>query len=144
MVKKVIYTGERHSEEYGYLDTSQLIIGKEYEVTISKDRGYRIDYILKGIKGTFPSDLFEEVKSKPNIYMAFAYEPPKLGKEYRCYKLGFDGGRPTQTFIQTSKVRYIEYISNNIYQVNTENSIYLVNVNKWQIKNVLDISRAFL
>lgn len=62
MAKKVRYNGGTESY-YGCSDPTNLVVGKEYEVVLSKDRGWQTDYILKGIDGEFNSVWFDEVSS---------------------------------------------------------------------------------
>ncbi len=66
--------------------------------------------------------------SNGNVYMATAKEVPQIGKRYYCYKLNSVDGRPKSAACYTSAVKAIECIGNNMYKVNTCNSIYLVNV----------------
>ena len=52
MAKKVRYNGGTESY-YGCSDPTNLVVGKEYEVILSKDRGWQTDYTLKGVDGEF-------------------------------------------------------------------------------------------
>lgn len=127
MAKKVRYNGDTRS----YYDCSSptvLIVGKEYEVILSRDRGLQTDYRLKGIDGEFNSVWFDEVSSEDKIYMAIAHEVPQIGKRYSCYKIEFINGQPKFIRWSTSTVKAISYIGNNIYQVTTCYSVYIVNV----------------
>ena len=88
MAKKVRYNGGTLSY-YGCSDPTNLVVGKEYEVVLSKDRGWQTDYTLKGIYGEFNSVWFDEVSSDDKVYMAIAHEVPVIGEKYSCYKMEF-------------------------------------------------------
>lgn len=127
MAKKVRYNGGTLSY-YGCSDPTNLVVGKEYEVVLSKDRGWQTDYTLKGVDGEFNSVWFDEVSSDDKVYMAIAHEVPMIAKRYSCYKLEFIGGQPKLIAWSTSTVKGINYMGNNIYQITTRNSVYIVNV----------------
>ena len=123
MAKKVRYNGGTESY-YGCSEPTDLVVGKEYEVVSSKDRGWQTDYTLNGVEGEFNSAWFDEVQ----VYMAIAREAPVIGKRYFCYKMEFGNGQPKCSAKTTSTVKEINYMGNNIYQVITRNSVYIVNV----------------
>lgn len=127
MAKKVRYNGGTLSY-YACSDPTNLVIGKEYEVVISKDRVWQTDYTLKGVNGEFNSVWFDEVFSNDKVYMAIANEVPVIGKRYSCYKIEFINGQPKLVDWSTSTVQGINHMGNNIYQVTTRNSVYIVNV----------------
>ena len=128
MAKKVRYNGGTLSY-YSCSDPTNLVKGKEYEVLGSKDRGWQTDYVLKGIDGEFNSVWFDTVSSDDDkVYMAIAHEAPKINERYTCYKLNFINGQPKLVGWSTSPVKAINYMGNNIYQVATCNSLYIVNV----------------
>lgn len=126
MAKKVRYNGGTQSY-YGCSDPTNLVVGKEYEVVRSRDRGFQTDYTLKGIVGEFNSVWFEEV-SCDNVYMAIGYEIPVIGERYSCAKIVIIDGETNLISWSTSIVKEINYMGNNIYQVTTRNSVYIVNV----------------
>lgn len=129
MAKKVRYNGGTLSY-YGCSDPTKLVMGKEYEVVLARDRGWQTDFTLKGVDGEYNSLWFDEVSSSnDNVYMAIAHEIPEIGKRYSCFKMEFINGLPNFIGWSTSIVEKIDYIGNNIYQVTTCNSVYLVNVN---------------
>lgn len=127
MAKKVRYNGSIESY-YGCSDPKELVLGKEYEVIFSRDRGWHTNYILKGIKGEFDSQWFEESSSDDNVYMAIAHQIPVIGERYPCSKMEIINGKPKLIDCRTSTIKKINYIGNNIYRVTSLNSVYIVNV----------------
>ena len=127
MAIKVRYNGGTQSY-YGCSDPTNLVVDKEYEVVLSRDRGWQTDYTLKGVDGEFNSAWFDEVSSNNNVYMAIAHEVPVIGERFSCYKIEFINGQPKLIAWSTSNVKGINNIGNNIYQVTTRNSVYIVNV----------------
>ena len=127
MAKKVRYNGGTESY-YGCSDPTDLVVGKEYEVVLSKDRGWQTDYTLKDVDGEFNSVWFDEISSDDKVYIAIAHEVPVIGKKYSCYKIEFINSKPTLIAYTTNTVKSINHMGNNIYQVTTHNSVYIVNV----------------
>ena len=127
MAKKVRYNGGKESY-YGCSDPSTLVVGKEYEVVLARDRGWQTDYTLKGVSGEFNSVWFDDISSDDKGYMAIAHNGPVIGESYSCYKMEFINGNPKLVSWSTSTVKAINYMGNNIYQVTTRNSTYIVNV----------------
>ena len=127
MAKKVRYNGGTQSY-YGCSKPTNLVKGKEYEVVLSRDRGWQTDYTLKGVEGEFNSGWFNEVSSDNKIYLAIAHDVPVIGERYSCYKMEFINGQPKFFGWSTSAVEEINYMGNNIYEVTTCNSVYIVNV----------------
>ena len=127
MAKKVRYNGGTQSY-YACSDPTNLVVGQEYDVVLSRDRGCQTDYTLKGVDGEFNSTWFDKVFSDDKVYMAIAHEVPSIGERYSCYKMEFINGQPKLVSWSTSIVKGINYMGNNIYQITTRNSIYIVNV----------------
>lgn len=127
MAKKVRYNGGTQSY-YSCSDPTKLVVGKEYEVILSRDRGYQTDYTLKGVDGEYNSVWFDEVCSNDKVYMAIAHEVPVIGKRYHCNKIEVSNGQSKSIGWYTSTVKEIRYMGNNIYHVTTRNSVYIVNV----------------
>ena len=127
MAKKVLYNGGTQSY-YDCSDPSNLVVGKEYEVVLSRDRGWQTDYKLKGIEGEFNSVWFDEVSSAENVYMAISHQVPEIDKKYPCHKVIFINGQPKLKSCSTSTIKAIKYMGNNIYHITTCNSVYIVNV----------------
>lgn len=127
MAKIVRYNGGKESY-YGCSDPAKLVVGKEYEVVLSRDLGWQTNYTLKGVNGEFNSVWFDEVPSDDKVYMAIAHKVPVIGESYSCYKIEFRNGQPKLISWSTSTVKGINYMGNNIYQVTTRNSVYIVNV----------------
>lgn len=128
MAKKVRYNGNTESY-YDCSDPSNLVVGQEYEVVLSTDRTWQTDYTLKGVDGKYNSVWFDEVTPDDNVYMALSDEIPKIGERYHCYKLEFINGKPQLIGRNTGSVKEIKHMGNNIYQVTTKNSLYIVKVN---------------
>lgn len=128
MSKKVIYNGGTQSY-YSCSDPTNLVVGNEYEVILSRDRGWQTDYTLKDVDGEFNSVWFDDItSSEEKVYMALSHEVPMLGKPCSCYKVEFINGQPKLIGCSTSTVKEIRYLGNNIYEVYTQNSTYIVNV----------------
>ena len=127
MSKIVRYNGGTQCY-YDCSEPANLIVGKEYEVVLSRDRGSQTDYTLKGVKGEFNSVWFDEVFSNDNVYMAIAHKIPKVGERYHLYKMNIINNRLCWLSWNTSIVEGIHYLGNNIYEVTTYNSMYIVNV----------------
>lgn len=126
MAHKVRYNG---CADDGYFIPKDLVKGREYEVVRANDRGWQTDYTLKGIQGEFNSMWFTEVTPKDKIYMALAMEMPEIGEQYVCDKIELVNGHTQLIPTYTSVVKEIEYMGNNIYQVTTCNSVYIVKLN---------------
>ena len=75
MTKQVRYNGGTESY-YGCSDPINLVVGEEYEVVFSRERGWQTDYTLKGVDGEFNSVWFDEVSSDDKVYMAISQEVP--------------------------------------------------------------------
>lgn len=127
MTHKVRYNGKTRSY-YDCSSPDNLVVGKEYEVVSSRDRGWQTDYTLKGVAGEFNSVWFDDVSSEENIYMVVASEVPVIGKRYSCHKIEVINGRIKLSGWSTSPVKEINQMGNNIYRVTTHNSVYIVNV----------------
>ena len=115
MAKKVSYNGGSY---YSCYDPTNLVVGKEYEVVVLKDRSWQTDYILKGINGEFNSVWFDEVSSDDKVYMAIAHKVPVICKSFSCYKIEFINGQPKLVGWSTSTVKGINFMGNNILQSN--------------------------
>lgn len=126
MTKRVRYNGGTDSY-YGCSKPTKLIIGKEYEVIYSRDRGWQTDYTLKGIEGEFNSVWFTEVSST-KVYMAIAMDLPIINQRFSCYKIDLSGELPKLIPWFTSRVKSIDYLGGNICQVTTRNSVYIVQI----------------
>ncbi len=130
MAKIVCYNG---GTESFYICTrpTDLVRGKKYEVVSEDDLGWQTDYTLKGVKGHFNSCWFDEVSdevSSRKTFMAIAHTVPMVGKRCDCYKIEFVNGQPELIGLLTSTVKEIMDMGNNIYQVTTCNSVYIVQV----------------
>ena len=127
MAKKVRYNGGKESY-YRCSYPSKLVVGKEYEVVLARDRGWQTDYTLKGVSGEFNSAWFDDISFDDKVYMGISHTVPVIGECYSCYKMEFVNGNPKLVSCSTSTVKAINYMGNNIYQVTTRNSTYIVNV----------------
>ncbi len=127
MAKRVRYNGGTGSY-YGCSSPKNLVEGKEYDVVLTRDRGWQTDYTLDGVEGEFNSAWFDEISSNEKTYMAFGSDLPVVGERYCCHRMELTNGRPRFGECCTSTVKSISYIGNSIYQVTTENSVYIVKV----------------
>lgn len=120
MAKIVRYNGGTMSY-YSCTNPTHLAVGKKYEVTSENDRGFQTDYTLKGVNGYFNSVWFDDV-----TFIVFSHNIPVVGERFKCVKLEFVNGQPKLTSWNTSVVIEVSDRGNNIYEVNTDNSIYIV------------------
>ncbi len=127
MAKKVRYNGGTESY-YGCSNPANLVVGQEYEVISARERAWQTDYKLKGVDGEYNSVWFDTVVSEPQVYIAVAHEPPVVDQPYSCWRIAMIDGRPKLLDCNTSNVRNITYMGNNVYEVKTRNSLYIVNV----------------
>lgn len=126
MSKKVRYNGGTESY-YGCSDPRILVVGKEYEVVSANDRCWQTDYTLKGVKGEFNSVWFDDVYP---YHIAIACETPVIGENYHCTKIEFINGQPKTINLNTSPVKQINYLGNNVYEITTCSSVYIVKLNE--------------
>ena len=129
MAKKVVrYNGDTMSF-YPCSNPNNLVVGKEYEVVLARDKGCQTNYTLKGVDGEFNSIWFDDVFSdEKKIYLGYGTEIPKIGERYICTRMEFVSGVLHLVECSTSKVQKMDYLGNNVYQVTTLNSIYIVAV----------------
>ena len=127
MTKKVRYNGGTESY-YGCSDPEKLIVGKEYNVISEKDRGGQTDYTLEGIEGTFNSVWFDVVNFGNKVYIAIADKTPIINEKYECSKIEFLDDSPKLIECSTSIVKEVNPLGNNVFQVTTSNSVYIVKV----------------
>ncbi len=129
MSKKIVrYTGAV-STHYPCSSPTLLIAGQEYEVLNEDDRIWQTDYTLKGINGHFNSSWFEDVK-KDITHIAISNLVPTIGHRYMCSILEFVGGMWKTREIKTSTVMDVHKIGDNLYEVTTVHSVYLVQIGK--------------
>ena len=131
MAKKVVrYNGESMMGSYPCSNPSNLVVGKEYEVVLARDKGYQTNYTLKGVDGEYNSVWFDDVfNDEKKIYLGFSKALPQIGERYNCTRLEFVLGSLRLVAWSTSKVQEIEYLGGNVYRVTTLNNIYIVTVN---------------
>lgn len=129
MAKIVRYNGENRSY-YSCSSPDKLIIGATYEVTKSIVKNSQTDYVLKGIDGEFNSVWFDEVLFEKKAYIAVSNEIPIVGSRYICQKINYAGENVKLTKIRTSIIKSVTCIGNNIYNVKTANTFYIVSVSK--------------
>ena len=60
--------------------------------------------------------------------MAFAHKAPVEGEKFQCTEVEIIKGQPEIYVCSTSVVEDVRYLGNNIYQVYTRNSVYIVKV----------------
>ena len=130
MAKRIVrYTGDTVTA-YPCSSPNKLVAGKEYNVILSRDKGHQTNYTLDGVEGEFNANWFEDVAcdEKP-IYLGFSSDIPKIGERYSCTRMEFVCGLLKLIECSTSKVQKFDYLGNNVYQVATLNSIYVIKVN---------------
>lgn len=129
MSKKIVcYTGAT-STHYPCSNPDVLVVGRKYEVVSEEDKLWQTDYILKDVEGHFNSCWFQEVVN--NItYIAVSNIAPAIGHRYQCAKLEFANGKWGLTNVNTSMVMDVHKIGDNIYQVITVHSVYIVQLGK--------------
>lgn len=118
--KLVVYNGE--TESYlGCSDSELLAIGNTYEVIDENDRGFQTDYTLKGVSGHFNSVWFTEVKP---TYLALCKTIPTKGKTLKSF-IRLENGQ-WKIISHSSTIINVKVIGINVYQVQTRNTIYIV------------------
>lgn len=127
MVKRVRYNGG-HGSYYECSNPSILVEGDEYEVIEVHDLCWQTNYVLDGIEGEFNSIWFDTILCEANVYTAISHFIPLIGERYNCQKIVFIDRQPKLVDWYTSIVKEIQYLGNNIYQLTTCNSVYIVTV----------------
>ena len=122
MAKIVRYNGENRSY-YSCSSPDKLIIGATYEVTKTIVKNSQTDY-------EFNSVWFDEVLFEKKAYIAVSNEIPIVGSRYICQKINYAGENVKLTKIRTSIIKSVTCIGNNIYNVKTANTSYIVSVSK--------------
>lgn len=121
--KILMYNGGKDSFYYSD-DPKVLTNGTLYDVIAEKDLGFQTNYTLNGIEGEFNSVWFSE----PISYFAYTDTVPVEGEALKSF-IRFEGIHP-KSMITTSTIRYVEAVSNDIYKVYTQNTLYIVKVLK--------------
>ena len=128
MVKKVRYNGEAESYYPCAKPGNVLVKGQEYEVIAVTDLGCQTNYTLKGIEGFFNSTWFDVVSYDDSLYMAVSYFMPVIGERFKCFKAVLLDGAFKFIEWDTSAVKEIIPMGNNIFSVKTLYSTYIVQV----------------
>ena len=128
-MKKVIYNGGTESY-YACSNPANLVVGQEYEVVFQRVKDWQTNYILKEVSGEYNSSWFEEISCKQKTYMGVSEEIPVIGEKYMVKRLYFENGVWKMKLVATSLVKSVETISEGMYKVKTQNSIYVVAVGK--------------
>ena len=130
----VVYNGGTDSY-YGCTDPDELVEGKAYKVIDIEVRAWQTNYTLEGVNGYFNSCWFDlqEVNrigkhAAPSVYLAGAITVPEVGKRARIQRITMEGGYISVVPVTTSEVKSVENVSENVFQVTTRNSIYMVQV----------------
>lgn len=129
MAKIVRYNGGNVSY-YSCSSPEKLIVGKTYEVCRTIVKNSQTDYVLKGIEGEFNSVWFDEILSEKKVYIAVSNEVPRAGSRYICQKISYAGENVKLTKVRTSIIKSVTCVGNNIYNVDTANTSYIVSVSK--------------
>ena len=129
MAMKVRYNGG--TESYvSCSDPKNLVKGAVYEVVDKKVSDGHTEYTLAGVEGEYNSVWFDEVTDEKQVYMAISRRVPVVGKSYTCYKVNPTNKKVELNGCNTSTVKAVNYIGNDIYEVTTQNSTYIVKVCK--------------
>ena len=103
-------------------DPSVLKKGQIYEIT-DIDRGsWQTNFKLKGVRGTFNSVWFDEIK---NVELAFSEESHVEGQRYNLKKVDINEMKVVP--VRTSTVQNVQRIYGG-YVIKTVNTVYLVKV----------------
>ena len=129
MAKTVRYNGGTDTF-YPCTKPTKLVVGKEYVVISSEDRGFHTNYVLAGVEGKFNSVWFDEVTEDDKVYVALSRQYPVIGKPYVCYRIEYSGDKVNLKGYSTTPVKAVQHLGNNIYYVTTQNSVYVVSVHK--------------
>ena len=123
---KVRYNGDRIAVYYSK-NPEGLTKGREYTVLKIKDLGFQTNYVIEDDfdeYGEYNSTWFEPVYEK--TYIGFSRMQPVIGKSI-LVTIVTEIGKTTE-LRRTSKVREIQLLSPNIYDVRTHNSRYIIKV----------------
>lgn len=121
--KFVMFDGENSSYLEGS-DASVLIKGQVYYVISVTDLGpQKTSYELEGFEGKFNSLCFHDVY--PKTYFATSDKVPEVGAE-----MNLDRFTPQKKWqgVRTSSVQEVMQIGDNMYEVYTRNSLYIIQV----------------
>lgn len=128
----VRYNGNRDSYR-GCSDPSVLVVGKEYVVQAERDMGWQTNYTLQGVPGEFNSVWFDPVEdshsvkpNKPHTFIAATRNVPVVGQRLSITRIEFVDGALKYEIVQTSRVNEVSLVGDNIYRVQTHNSIYMM------------------
>lgn len=115
----------------GCSDPSVLTEGMIYEVIDEEIESCQTTYTLKGVEGEFNSVWFDEVEGNYFLpsYLATSNLIPIVGVSYKCERLiKGEKGWKFQSVV-TSIVESVNQLGRNIYQLKTQNSEYIVQIN---------------
>ena len=71
----------------------------------------------------------DKTKMFKSTFMAISNKFAEVGEHYKCYKISFCNNKTKLDGIQTSSIQHVAYLGNNIYQIATQNNLYIVLVN---------------
>lgn len=129
MVKIVRYNGKTISHWDGHSIQTELVVGKAYEVTSVNAHESYTEYTLKGVDGYFNSVWFDDVNMETAmIFIAFAHSIPIEGERFKCLKVKFSDGQPKLVSCNTTPIKKVSDMGNNIYRVTTRFYTYIVQV----------------
>lgn len=120
--KIVAYNGSTESF-FPCGDPSLLSKERVYEVTSVTDLGSQTNYTLKGIRGEFNANWFEDV---PPMRIATAISPPVAGERYSCRIINWLGTNPS-FYPHTFNVESVIQLSTKMYLAKTKKgSVYYI------------------
>lgn len=129
-MKRVFYNG--HTESYSSCQpASDLRAGHCYEVLEEIVFPYQTNYVLKGLSSKsnrideagYNSAWFKEV----TVYLANSMHYPEVGEPLRNFYRQMDNGR-WEIIEHTSKVLEIHPLGEDVFEVYTVNSTYILKV----------------
>jgi len=121
--KKVRYNGGIESLQ-GCSSPEDLSTEKVYTVISEIDLGFQTNYKLEGLSGEYNSLWFDSLYSSTPTYFALSTTMPTIGK-CLVVKRFFNNN---WMVVKTPAVQSIRSINGNTFQVQTNNSIYIVQI----------------
>lgn len=120
MAKFVHYNGGTEDCDK-YSVPTELVAGEDYEVIHETETLY----ILREVTGRFNPCWFDEASP---TFMAISEEIPVIGSRCICSKILWSNSKPCMIKFCTSTIKYVENLGNSIYEVRTNNSVYIIQV----------------
>lgn len=121
--KTVIYSGRPEET------STDLQLGKAYEVEESVELDWFKVYKIKGHEESVNAEFFHELEDMKNCYFAISNKYPILGKTFILQRIQIsDAGKLEQAPYCTTEVKEIRLITKHFVQIKTEETIFLVKI----------------